>query len=185
MRSLFTLGCQYSAQEVSYRKLLGQLDDKGNVATVARYLELLDAAGLLCGIQKFDTRALASRRSSPRLLVYDTSLLQATSRRWREALTDLELKGSLVESAVGAYLLARSREERFELFWWRDGNDEVDFVVSGEGGTTAIEVKSGRVKGARGLMAFGARHPEARLMVVGDSNTTLEGLLSGQVPLFA
>ena len=38
MRQLFELGCTYSGKEISLTKLLGQLQDAGNVTTLASYL---------------------------------------------------------------------------------------------------------------------------------------------------
>jgi hypothetical protein len=52
MRRLFELGCLYSGQILSYTKVLGQLQDAGNTTTLSHYLELLDTAGLLAGIEK-------------------------------------------------------------------------------------------------------------------------------------
>lgn len=53
------------------------------------------------------------------------------------------LRGHLVETAVGAYLIGRSAIDGFDLFWWRNGNLEVDFVLKRGQQITAIEVKSG------------------------------------------
>ena len=184
LRRLFYLGAPYSAQEVSYRKLLGQLDDRGNTATIAHYLELLAQAGMMSGILKYDPKLLRERSSSPRLLVHDTALMTAAygSRRTR-LLEDPDLKGRLVESAVGAYLIARSQVEGFSLNWWRDGSNEVDFVVSNERQVLGIEVKSGRIKSTGGLTAFVLRYPEARTLIVGSAECTLEDFLLGRVPL--
>ncbi|MCI1667966.1 MAG: ATP-binding protein [Olsenella sp.] len=184
LRRLFYLGAPYSAQEVSYRKLLGQLDDRGNTATIAHYLELLAQAGMMSGILKYDPKLLRERSSSPRLLVHDTALMTAAygSRR-RRLLEDPDLKGHLVESAVGAYLIARSQVEGFSLNWWRDGSNEVDFVVSNERQVLGIEVKSGRIKSTGGLTAFVLRYPEARTLIVGSAECTLEDFLLGRVPL--
>ena len=182
---LFELGSYYSGQELSYRKILGQLDDKGNTDTVAHYLDLLDGAGMLAGLQKYHPKEHQSRRSSPRFMVYDTALMAAA---WRDRagalLSDSELRGRLVESAVGSCLLNRAAAERFELRWWRDGGDEVDFVVRRGDALTAIEVKSGRVKSLDGLERFVGRHPGARPLVVGGDANPLEGFLRGEVPLF-
>ena len=102
MRRLFEVGAAYSGQEVSYRKLLGQLDDRGNAATIAHYLSLLSEAGLMSGLQKYDPKHLREKASSPRLIVHDTSLMVAEFGRNRSALlTDPALRGRLVESAVG------------------------------------------------------------------------------------
>lgn len=185
MRNLFDLGARYSAQEISYRKLLGQLDDKGNTDTIAHYLTLLSGAGMMTGLQKYERKSLETRRSSPRLMVHDTSLMTASWEGSDSALLeDPALRGHLVETAVGAYLIARSHKEGFEVFWWRDGNHEVDFVVKRGTSLTAIEVKSGRIKNRSGLAEFRRRFPEARPLVVGDGNTPLECFLRGDVPLF-
>ena len=45
----------------------------------AHYLDLLDRAGMLCGIQKYDAKEVRRRKSSPRFMVYDTSLMTASS----------------------------------------------------------------------------------------------------------
>ncbi|MDR0308702.1 MAG: ATP-binding protein [Coriobacteriales bacterium] len=184
LRKLFILGCQFSAQELSYRKILGQLDDRGNAETIAHYLDLLNSAGLLCGMQKYDRKGLNTRKSSPRLMVFDTGLLSAASPNSEKLLNDPEMRGHFVESAVGAYLLAQSKVDRFEVFWWREGDKEVDFVISQGDKLTALEVKSGRVKNTQGILAFQRLYPEARLLVIGDRNNSLEDLLSGKIPLF-
>lgn len=185
MRRLFYLGAPYSAKEVSFRKLMGQLDDAGNATTIAHYLELLGQAGLVRALQKYDPKLIRSRASSPRLLAYDTGLMSATFGRYREnLLDDPALRGRLVETAVGAHLLARSQVEHFDLFWWRDGSDEVDFVAAQGNDVVAIEVKSGRVKGLAGLVAFQNRFPEARTLVVGSASCPLKAFLRGEVSVF-
>ena len=93
------------------------------------------------------------------------------------------LRGHLVETAVGAYLIGRSAIDGFDLFWWRNGNLEVDFVLKRGQQITAIEVKSGRVSKS-GISAFCKLYPTAKPMVVGDSNTSVEDFLRGNVPLF-
>ena len=185
MRKLFHVGAPYSGQELSYRKILGQLDDAGNATTIAHYLDLLDGAGLLCGLQKYDPKLIREKASSPRLMVYDTALMTATYGRYRDfLLTDPERKGHLVESAVGAFLLAQSKKQHFEVHWWREGSCEVDFVLAQGESVTAIEVKSGRVKSLKGLTAFVNHVPHAKTLIVGSSSCPLEKFLHGDVALF-
>lgn len=185
LRRLFYTGAPYSAQEISHRKLLGQLDNRGNTATIAHYLELLGQAGLMRGLAKFDPKMLRERASSPRLLVCNTALMTAAyGRRRRFLLEDPDQKGRLVESAVGAYLLALSQVEGFDVFWWRDGSYEVDFIVSSGRDIVAIEVKSGRVKSTGGLTEFMRRFPSARTLVVGSASCTVNDFLLGKVNLF-
>ena len=53
MKQLFELGCGYSAEILSLTKLMGQLQDVGNVTTLAGYLEILDQCALLTGLRKY------------------------------------------------------------------------------------------------------------------------------------
>lgn len=113
MRALFRLAVAYSAQELSYTKMLGQLQDSGNTVTIAHYLDLLGKAGMVTSIPKFSDKEMTKRRSPPRLMVYDTSLMTAPSDKVRDLLMgDHALRGHLVESAVGARLLHRGLSAR-------------------------------------------------------------------------
>ena len=186
MRRLFYVGAAYSSQEISYRKLLGQLDDRGNTATIAHYLTLLGNAGIMSGLQKYDPKLLREKSSSPRLLVHNTALMSAAyGRRRKQLLNEPDLRGRLVESAVGAYLLNQSYSENIDVYWWREGNSEVDYVVACEDEVVAIEVKSGRVKPTQGLSDFILTYPKARTFVVGSPQCSVEDYLLGKVKLFA
>ena len=66
LRRVFDLACRYSGQELSYQKMLGQLSDAGNTTTVAHYLQLLEGAGMVCGLQKYSGQAVRQRGSSPK-----------------------------------------------------------------------------------------------------------------------
>ena len=185
LRSLFMLGSGYSAQELSYTKILGQLHDAGNTVTLAHYLGLLDKAGILTGLQNYSGNVIRTRNSSPRFMVYDTSLMTYVGGSGRRRLLDDPTdRGRLVESAVGAYLLARGKEEGFEVYWWRERDKEVDFVIKKGSRVTAIEVKSGRVKSVGGSMAFKKSHPEALSLIVGSTDLRLEDFLSEKIELF-
>lgn len=188
MRALFELGSQFSAQELSFNKMLGQLQDAGNTTTLANYLELMDRAEVMCGLQKFSSRIVEAKKSSPRLMVYDTALMSAGMASSKEALLgNSELRGHLVETAVGAYLLARSKEEGFEVYWWRNGNYEVDFVLKKGLQICAIEVKSGRIKNLNGMSNFLQKYPNANRICIGgygSNSTLLADFLAGKTQLF-
>ena len=185
LRSLFMLGSNYSGQELSFTKILGQLGDAGNTVTLAHYLDLLGNAGVLTGLQNYSGNKVRIRKSSPRFMVFDTSLMtysEGTNRR--QLLEDKVKRGHLVESAVGAYLLARSKVDGFEVYWWRDREKEVDFVIRKGNKLTAIEVKSGRVRNPGGGLEFKKLYPEALVLVVGNVNHSLQDFLSGKHSLF-
>jgi len=179
LRRLFQLGCRYSGQILSYTKILGQLHDAGNTTTLAHYLDLLSAAGMVTGLQKYAGEAVRQRGSSPKLQVLNTALMTAQAGLTpAEARADREFRGGLVESAVGAHLANAAAAGECELFYWREGNREVDFIAKSGPRLTAIEVKSGRRRDAPpGMAAFVRRFPGARPLLVGGDGIALEAFL--------
>ena len=180
LRRLFELGCTYSGRELSFTKLLGQLQDAGNTTTLSWYGELLSDAGLLTPLQKYAGQQVRQRASSPKWLVHDTALLTAPSGlTMAQARKDTSRWGRIVESAVGAHLLHGARDEGYELFYWRDGDREVDFVVKRGNKLTAIEVKSGTVKERfSGMNAFHDAFAPARSLLIGAGGLDLEDFLA-------
>jgi predicted AAA+ superfamily ATPase len=143
---------------------------------LAHYLELLSGAGLLTGLSKYSTRRVRQRGSSPKLQVLNTALLSATSgMSFAEAREDRDRWGRLVESAVGAHLLNSSAGEGIELFYWRERNREVDFVLKRGKNVVAIEVASGARKGSLpGLQTFAQSFHPRRVLLVGGQGIPLE-----------
>lgn len=180
LRRLFDLACQYSGRELSFTKMLVQLQDAGNTVTLAHYLELLERAGLVCGLQKYAGDTARQRASSPKLQVLNTALMSASSKRtFKEARSDPSFWGHLVESAVGAHLSNAALPGTCELFFWRDGRYEVDFVVSSKRRLTAIEVKSGPAPVYHsGTGAFGKQFAPSRTLLVGGDGIPVETFLT-------
>ena len=183
LRRLFELGCRYSGQILSYTKMLGQLQEAGNTTTLAHYLDLLAGAGMLVGLQKYAGGAARRRGSSPKLQALNTALMTAQSGlSLSEARRDREYWGRLVETAIGAHLANAAATGLCELFYWRDRNREVDFVVSAGRTLTAIEVKSGRSPDVLpGLDRFVRAFRESRPLVVGRGGIRIEEFLSKPV----
>jgi predicted AAA+ superfamily ATPase len=138
---------------------------------------------MVVGLEKYAGDAARRRASSPKLQVLNTALMSATMElSLAAARTDPELWGRLVESAVGAHLANAAAVGDCSLFYWRDRNREVDFVVRTERRLVAIEVKSGRRRDALpGLAAFGAAHRPARTLLVGGDGISLEEFLGRPV----
>ncbi|MBI4702323.1 MAG: ATP-binding protein [Deltaproteobacteria bacterium] len=179
LRRLFELGCLCSGQILSYTKMLGQLQDAGNATTLAHYLDLLSAAGLLTGLQKYSGAAVRQRGSIPKLQVLNTALVGAQAGLSPEdARGQPDHWGRVVESAVGAHLANAAAAGEFELFYWRDRSREVDFVVKAGSRLVAIEVKSGRSRAALpGLAAFADAFRPARTLLVGGGGIAVEEFL--------
>jgi hypothetical protein len=183
LRRLFELGCRYSGQVLSFTKMLGQLHDAGNTTTLAHYLELLGGAGLLTGLPKYSGRAMRQRASSPKLQVLNTALMNAqTGLTFDESRSDPEVWGRVVESAVGAHLANAAQVGECEVFYWRERNVEVDFVVRAGRALSAIEVKSGRTREMpMGLAAFADAFRPQRKLLVGHDGIPVDEFLSKEV----
>lgn len=174
MKQLFELGCSYSAEILSLTKLLGQLQDAGNVTTLSSYLTILDQCNLLTGLQKYANDEARKYQSIPKYQVYNNALLTAyRGTTYEKDRINPDVWGRWVESAVGAYLLGGEEEGGYRVFYWREKADEVDFIIQRQGETIAIEVKSGRRGMNSGLKAFREKFQPKRAFVVGTDGMPL------------
>jgi predicted AAA+ superfamily ATPase len=187
LRRVFTLACEYATYELTYEKIVGQLQDAGNTTTVAHYLDLLEGSGLVSGLQKYSIESVRRRRSSPKMTVHNTALMSVRGERtFKEARADPEWWGRLVEATVGAHLIAHAHGPLDEVFYWRDKvRDklrEVDYVFKQGRDVTGIEVKSAAGDDARaGLAAFAAAQPHARAFLVGPRGVPLQEFLESEL----
>lgn len=178
MRRLFELGCLYSGQILSFTKILGQLQDAGNTVTLSHYLELLDTAGLLGGIEKYAADIIRKRSSSPKFQVHNTALISAQRYEFFDEIRKNPKEwGRMVESAIGAHLVNSSLSSGFKIYYWRERNDEVDFVLERRGKIIAIEVKSGEDQKNTGLNQFQKQFDPEKILLIGKTGLSIEEFL--------
>lgn len=187
LHRVFDLACVSSGQMLSCQKMLGQLDDAGNTTTQAHYLDLLEGAGMVCGLPKYMGQVVRQRASSPKLQVFNNALMgchwvaQGVSLQAAQARP--EVWGRLTESAVGAELLARhlTHSNRHPLIhYWNNGQKEVDYVLNDGQRLQALEVKSGHNMGnVSGLTAFAKQFAQVQPLVIGTGGMPLALWLSG------
>lgn len=184
LRRLFHLACAHSGQVMAYQKMVGQLQDAGNTTTLAHYLDLLAAAGMVTGLPKYSGQRLRQRAASPKLQAYNPALITTqVPRTWAEARADGAFWGQLVESAVGAHLVNTCAGTDIEVAYWRESGREVDFVLYRGDKIAAIEVKSGRPRGyPAGLAAFEDQFGPARQILVGAEGIPLADFLTIPAP---
>ena len=183
MHQLFHLGCAYSGELLSYNKMLGLLQDAGNATTLVNYMEVLGESKLLTGLPKYVMDASRKYRTIPKLQVYNNALLTALTEgvSYEKVFTDPQLWGRWVESAVGCYLLDKADELDCDLFYWREDNEEVDFVLRRADKLLAIEVKSGKRQSNSGLSTFRQMYNPQHSLVVGGQALPLEDLFKGNI----
>ncbi|MEO6583791.1 MAG: ATP-binding protein [Ferruginibacter sp.] len=178
MKRLFELGCLYSGQLLSYTKLLGQLQDAGNTTTLSHYLTLLNTAGLLAGIEKYAPDVIRQRSSSPKFQVHNTALISAQRDEVFKAVQARpEAWGRMIESAIGAHLVNHSLTENFNLHYWRERNEEVDFVIERKGKVIGLEVKSGAAGSTSGITAFKNKFKPHKVLLIGNAGLPWQNFL--------
>lgn len=178
MKRLFELGCMYSGQILSYSKMIGQLQDAGNTTTLSHYLDLLNTAGLLGGIEKYSTNLIHKRSSSPKFQVHNTALISAQSNDlFEEVQSTPDGWGRIVESAIGAHLINSSLTEGFMVYYWRERNMEVDFVLEKKGRVIGLEVKSVAAQTTSGMSAFQKAFNPDKVLLIGNAGLPWQDFL--------
>lgn len=169
MKRLFELGCLYSGQILSYTKVMGQLQDAGNTTTLSNYLELLDTAGLLAGIEKYAADVIRKRSSSPKFQVHNNALISAQRNEFfNEILTNKEEWGRMVESCIGSHLINAGLVNNFKVHYWRHRNDEIDFVLEKRGKVIGLEVKTNNTVSTGGMTAFSKMYNPDKVLMIGN-----------------
>jgi hypothetical protein len=178
LKRLFELGSLYSGQILSYTKIIGQLQDAGNTTTLANYLKLLSDCGLLGGLDKYAGDIIRKRGSSPKFQVYNNALITSQANdTYEKAIINPELWGRLVESSVGTHLINNSIPERYNLYYWREGNHEVDFILEKGDKVIGLEVKSGMKAENTGMGVFVEKFHTEKVLLVGTGGIPYEEFL--------
>lgn len=178
LKQTFELGAAYSGELLSLNKMLGSLQDAGNAATLAGYINLLSESGLLCGLQKYSIDQARRKASVPKLQVYNNALKMIyNGLTFEQAITDRKAWGHIFESGIGAHLVSQAFTHRFEVFYWRERNDEVDFILRKNKSIVAIEIKSNAEKSTAGLQKFKEIFNPKTSFIIGDAGISAEDFL--------
>ena len=178
LKRLFEIGCRYSAQILSLTKIQGELQESGNLTTLANYLTLLEEAGLLTGLGKYAADIIRKRSSKPKFQVHNNALLSAGQNFSFEMLRRNHKEwGNFAESAVGAHLINSGIKYKFNVYYWNNGGYEVDYVIEKGNKIIAIEVKSGKDSVNKGLNLFDKEFHPHGLFIVGTDGIPFENFL--------
>lgn len=151
--------------------------------TVEGYVEILHDLLLCFSVPVFTRRAKRQLTVHPKFYWFDVGVFGA-ARPGGPLDLPREIDGAKVEGLVAQHLRAwiDYGQRDLQLSFWRTPREvEVDFVLYGRGGFSAIEVKAGdSVRGddLRGLRAFGEDYPEAGrvLLYRGKEQLMIDGI---------
>lgn len=178
LKRLFELGCLYSGQILAYTKLLGELQDAGNTTTLSHYLTLLSDSGLLGATEKYAGNVIRKRASKPKFQVFNSALLTAQDDlTYEKALSNSKIWGRLAESAIGAHLINNAITNNYTVYYWREKNDEVDFILERKNTLIALEVKTGRRAENNGMHVFAQTFKPKKVLLIGTGGIGIETFL--------
>ena len=75
-------------------------------------------------------------------------------------------------------MLNSGLSEGFKVYYWRERNDEVDFVLERRGKVIGLEVKSGADQSNSGLSEFQKKFNPEKVLIIGKSGLSIEDFLS-------
>jgi predicted AAA+ superfamily ATPase len=151
--------------------------------TVVNYIDILEDLLLGFRLPVFVRRTKRKTVSHPKFYFFDSGVYR-TIRPRGPLDSEPEIHGAGLEGLVAQHLRAwvDYTRGRHELAYWRTrGSSEVDFIIYGEMGFYAIEVKNSRrvdKPDLRGLRAFLDDYPEAEAALIyrGEERRRIDGI---------
>ena len=174
LRQSFGMAIDYAAQVISYQKMLGTLQDAGNTTTIASYLQLLSNAFLLTPLQRYSGSRIRQRGSIPKMLIFDNGLISAMrGENFKTVIKDKAIWGRLVENVAGAQLYFITKKKGGELFYWRERDNEIDYVLKIGSRLQGIEIKSGRPdKKPAAFESFKKKYKKSESIIISDAKSS-------------
>lgn len=183
LRQAFGLATASPAKILSYQKMMGSLQDAGNTTTIATYLGLLSKAFLMTNLERLSGSAIRQRGSIPKIVILDNGLVSAMSGlKFGEARKDSVHWGNCVENIVGARLYYFAEEMGGQVFYWRERQHEVDYVLKIGKKIIGIEVKTNADKAPASFNEFIHKFKPEKVFTIyyrqESSKQVKEGLIS-------
>ena len=152
--------------------------------TVEGFVSILEDLLLAVRVPVFTKRAKRQTTAHPKLFLFDAGIFRSL-RPSGPLDTDNEAEGSALEGLVFQHLRAWNayRGERNTISYWRTrAGSEVDFIIYGEDGLHALEVKNARTihpADLRSLKSFRGEYPESRTLFLyrGAERLLRDGIL--------
>ena len=151
--------------------------------TVAGYLKVLEDLLLSFRVPVFTRRARRATAAHPKFYYFDAGVFVSLRPKGPLDRRD-EIDGASLEGIVAQHLRAWTAysSKKVDLFYWRTRSGvEVDFVLYGQGGFWAFEVKNGRdvrPEDLRSLKTFREDYPECEPMFLhrGTDRLRIDGI---------
>lgn len=155
-----------------------------NRHTIANFFDILDDLLIASRIYPFTKRAQRAIVSSPKFYYFDTGVYRSI-----RPLGPLDSREEIDGAALETLFLQQAKaindyfQLNYDFFYWRTtSNIEVDFILYGENGFHAFEIKRKRnisKQDLKGLKTFKADYPEAHCyLLYGGNDAYIENGIS-------
>ena len=85
------------------------------------------------------------------------------------------------EYAIGSHLVNSSLDSNYDVYYWREKNQEVDFVMRKGKNLVGIEVKSGRRRErTSGIESFSKHYKPQRILLIGEGGISVKDFLESE-----
>ena len=75
----------------------------------------------------------------------------------------------MVQFAIGEHLINHSLTEKFNLHYWREQNEEVDFVIERKEKVIGLELKSESTVSTSEMIAFKNKFNPEKILLIGNA----------------
>lgn len=127
--------------------------------TFDRYLSYLERSFLVFTLANYSGSESSKQRRGRKLYFVDGAVRNAALQRGLAPLNDAPEMGLLMENMAAGHLHALSQQSQVRVYYWRDGDDEVDLIYDHPERPLAFEVGSSAVHHHNGLRALIQRFP--------------------------
>jgi predicted AAA+ superfamily ATPase len=125
---------------------------------------------------------IRKRASIPKWQVQNSAFSSVLSGLgFQGALGKPEIWGRHVETAIGVHLARASRLQGVKVYYWREGNFEVDFVIQYRNKTLGLEVKSGKTQSSKGILKFKHQVKADKVLLIGNSGIPWHDFLKAEI----
>lgn len=156
-----------------------------NLQQIQKYLPLLEMTDLVYSLPKFRSQVLRIRKGLAKYYISDLALRNAVMRLPDSLLENSDLLGLYAENLV--YLTLRRSKSILQIDYYREKNNEVDFIAhTANGNYLPIEVKyrnSIEKKFLSGIDYFRERHEKTENGLVITKHWSDSGSLFGNVAI--
>jgi predicted AAA+ superfamily ATPase len=129
------------------------------VPTFERYVNYLERAFIVFTLLNFSGSELSKQKRGRKLYFVDGAVRNAALQRGIGPLTDMTEMGLLIENMVAGHLHALAQQSGVRLYYWRDGEDEIDLIYDHPSHPVAFEIASSPSHHRSGIVAFMNRFP--------------------------